>query len=218
MIGSLSVSAILFLLLALVPSVILHEVSHGLVADLCGDPTAREAGRLTLNPLKHVDPFGSVVLPAILLFMGLPMFGYAKPVPYNPNRLRHPRNQSLLVGLVGPFTNFLLVAVAIVVSHAANYHAVEVGGSVYLNTSSWFAQYLVYFGTINLVLGIFNLLPIPPLDGSSIIARFVPARRLRRYYELSRYGFIVVFALLLLVNYGHINIDPFTLFVKLLNL
>lgn len=218
MIGSLSFSTILYLLLALVPSVILHEVSHGLVADLCGDPTAREAGRLTLNPLKHVDPFGSIVLPAILLIAGLPMFGYAKPVPYNPNRLRHPRNQSLLVGLAGPFTNFLLVAAAIVASHLANYQIAEIGGSIYLNTNSWIAKYLIYFGTINLVLGIFNLLPIPPLDGSSIIARFVPARKLRRYYELSRYGFIVVFAILLLVDFGHVNLNPFTLFVKLLAL
>src|SRR5438477_12764256 len=117
----LSRNTLLFLL-ALVPSVILHEVSHGAVALVFGDDTAKRAGRLTLNPLRHVDPFGTLILPAILVLAGAAPFGYAKPVPVNVGRLRRPRDHGLLVSLAGPATNLTLVALATVVWRAARPH------------------------------------------------------------------------------------------------
>src|SRR5205807_5193160 len=111
--GSLSTQALVFLAV-LVPSIILHEVSHGAVAYLFGDPTAKEAGRLTLNPIAHVDPFGTVILPAILILSHAPPFGFAKPVPVNPRRMRSPRNQGLLVSLAGPATNITIAVIAAV--------------------------------------------------------------------------------------------------------
>ena len=166
-------SSYIYFLAALVPSVVLHEVSHGYVAYLFGDPTAKEAHRLTLNPLRHIDPFGSILLPVLLIFSGLPAFGYAKPVPVNFSRLRHPRRESLYVSLVGPFVNIVLSAVGFGISEVA-LHVVQ--SVVLLNIG-------VYFGLVNLILAVFNLIPIPPLDGSAIIERLVPHRHLNAYYR-----------------------------------
>lgn len=167
-------------LLAVVPSIILHEISHGYVANLCGDPTAKNAHRLTLNPIRHVDPFGTLLLPFLLIATGLPAFGWAKPVPVNVSRLRRPRSQSLYVSLAGPATNIVLSGVAFVYVRYEIHHA-----SIYTLTSGYsFFTFMVDFGLVNLILAVFNLLPIPPLDGSAIIERFVPVRHLPRYYEL----------------------------------
>ncbi len=163
----------IYFLLALIPSVVLHEVSHGYVAYRLGDPTAKEQHRLTLNPLAHIDPFGTLLLPALLIVSGLPAFGYAKPVPVDFSRLRNPRRDSLYVALVGPFVNILLSAVGFVICELALH---EVHSSLMLNIG-------VYLGLVNLTLAVFNLLPIPPLDGSAIIERLVPNRHLPRYYQ-----------------------------------
>ena len=167
-------------LLAIVPSIILHEVSHGYVANLFGDPTAKNAHRLTLNPIRHVDPFGTLLLPFLLIATGLPAFGWAKPVPVNVSRLRRPRSQSLYVSLAGPLTNIILSGVAFVYVRYELHHA-----NVFdLANGSSFFIFMVDFGLVNLILAAFNLLPIPPLDGSAIIERFVPTRHLPRYYQL----------------------------------
>jgi Zn-dependent protease len=173
------VNTFLFLL-AIVPSIILHEISHGYVANLFGDPTAKNAHRLTLNPLRHVDPFGTVLLPFLLIATGLPAFGWAKPVPVNVSRLRRPRSQSLYVSLAGPATNIVLSALAFVYVRYEIHHV-----DIYslINGNSFFT-FMVDLGVVNLILAVFNLLPIPPLDGSAIIERFVPVRHLPRYYEL----------------------------------
>ena len=162
----------LYLILTIVPSIVLHEVSHGYVANLYGDPTAKEQHRLTLNPLRHMDPFGSVLLPALLIFSGLPAFGYAKPVPVNFSRLRNPRRQALYVSLAGPLVNIALSAVGFGLSEVAKH----TNNFVLLNIG-------VDLGLVNLTLAVFNLLPIPPLDGSAIIERFLPRRHLPRYYQ-----------------------------------
>jgi Zn-dependent protease len=163
----------IYFLLALIPSVVLHEVSHGYVAYRLGDPTAKEQHRLTLNPLAHIDPFGTILLPALLIVSGLPAFGYAKPVPVNFSRLRHPRRDSLYVALVGPFVNLLLSAVGFVICELA----------LHVTRSALMLNIGVYLGLVNLTLAVFNLLPIPPLDGSAIIERLVPNRHLPRYYQ-----------------------------------
>ncbi len=168
-----------FFLLAIIPSIILHEVSHGYVAYLCGDPTAKNSHRLTLNPLRHIDPFGTILLPFLLIVTGLPAFGWAKPVPVNISRLRKPRTQSLYVSLAGPLTNIILSAIAFVYVRYEIHH----GAISQINGNNLFT-FMVDLGLVNLILAVFNLLPIPPLDGSAIIERFVPVRHLPKYYQM----------------------------------
>jgi Zn-dependent protease len=196
----------LWILAAYVPAVICHEVSHGVVALWCGDDTAKQAGRLTLNPIKHVDPIGSVVLPIVLLLSPAHrVFGWAKPVPVRIDRLRHPRNQAVLVGLAGPATNILLSATAGVLCHLLYVPLiVNIPSTTNLATFDFFAnlsvgaQILVAFGFINLFLAAFNLLPIPPLDGSALLERLIPQQMLPSYYRV-RMGFLVVVLVLVFV-------------------
>ncbi len=181
-------SSYVYFFLAIVPSIVLHEVSHGYVANFFGDPTAKENHRLTLNPLRHVDPFGTVLLPALLILSHLPAFGYAKPVPVNVGRLRNPRRQSLYVSLAGPVVNIILSAVGYLISELA----------IHVTYSSWMLQFGVTFGIVNLTLAVFNLLPIPPLDGSAIIERFVPRRHLPSYYRFRMRALPIVMVLIIL--------------------
>jgi Zn-dependent protease len=182
--------------LFLVPSVVLHEVSHGYVANFFGDPTAKEQHRLTLNPLRHIDPFGTVIMPAILLFSHLPAFGYAKPVPVNLSRLRNPRKQALWVGLAGPAVNIVLSGIGFAICEFA----------IHVNQSQGTFDFGEYLGLVNLVLAAFNLIPIPPLDGSAIIERFLPRRSLARYYRLRQRALPVFFLLLIVFfSFSHIG-------------
>ncbi len=170
------------LLLVLVPSVVLHEVSHGAVALVFGDDTAKQAGRLTLNPVAHVDLFGTVILPALLALTGVGIFGYAKPVPVNPSRMRRPRDHGLLTSLAGPATNILL---ALLAAFGLRWLADAGGGPVF---DSLFAQALVAFGVVNVVLAAFNLIPVPPLDGSAVVERLLPDRWLPAWAQLRQYS------------------------------
>lgn len=179
----------------IVPSVVLHEVSHGYVAYKCGDDTAKRAGRLTLNPIPHIDPVGSILLPALMIFSGLPPIGYAKPVPVSINRLRKPRNQSVYVALAGPIVNLLLVVLAWAVC------SVLIQFNYGLNSDLF--VYFILLGIINLFLAVFNLIPIPPLDGSAVVERLVPRKHLGAYFELRRRMLPVVLILALLVYYFH---------------
>jgi Zn-dependent protease len=180
-----------------IPAVILHEVSHGVVAYWCGDDTAKAAGRLTLNPLKHVDPFGSIVLPFVLAVTGAPIFGWAKPVPVSLSRLRHPRNQAVLVGLVGPVTNIVLAAITGLAFHLANNHFQVQAMLIPPNVdpiSVWplIMQVLFYFGIVNIILAVFNLIPIPPLDGSALLERLLPVSMLDGYYRIRSFLIVIV--------------------------
>jgi Zn-dependent protease len=193
-------STYVYLLVTLVPSVVLHEVSHGYVAYLFGDPTAKENHRLTLNPLRHVDPFGSVLLPILLIYSGLPAFGYAKPVPVNFARLRNPRRQSLYVSLVGPAVNLVLSAVGYAICEIA-IHSVQ---------SQALLNFGVYLGLVNLTLGVFNLVPIPPLDGSAIIERLLPRRHLPSYYRFRAMALPLVMVLVILDSFTfHVGANVF---------
>jgi Zn-dependent protease len=190
----------------IVAAVILHEISHGVVALWFGDRTAKDAGRLTLNPVPHIDPFGSIVLPAMGAIIGIPVLAWAKPVPVNSSRLRNPRRDMLFVSLAGPTTNFVLMVAAALAAHVA-----------YLNTApvAFYDQLpigiriLFSFAVVNLFLGLFNLLPIPPLDGSALIERVLPGSWLPQWYKFRPYGFLVLF--LLVFSTGIINqfLDPF---------
>jgi Zn-dependent protease len=192
----------LIFLLVFIPAVMLHEVSHGVVALWCGDDTAKRAGRLTLNPLKHVDPLGSVVVPVVLALTGAPVFGWAKPVPVAINRLRHPRNDSVLVSFAGPATNVILAAISGFALHELLHVwtlPIQACGGFfcYAPVSQWavIEQVLFYFGIVNVILAAFNMLPIPPLDGSALIERLLPVSALPGYYRM-RMGFLVVVLLL----------------------
>lgn len=174
----------------LVPSIILHEVAHGAAACHFGDDTAKRAGRLSLNPLRHIDPFGTVILPAMLALAGAPAFGYARPVPVNVRRLRNPRQHSLYVSLAGPLTN---VALAVTAAGAIR---VLTGGPYGTGLGT---EVLFYLGVGNVVLATFNLLPIPPLDGSAVVERLLPTRWWPAWLQVRRYSMLVL--LLVMLNF-----------------
>lgn len=172
---------------ALIPSVILHEVSHGVVALAFGDDTARRAGRLTLNPARHIDPFGTVLLPVILALSGAGVFGWAKPVPVNPSRLRHPRNQNVAVALVGPAVNVVLAvvfALAYRVAIPAADKFTPAGFFLPITAQPTWVKFVFAAGYVNVILAAFNLIPLPPLDGSAVVERLLPARLLPAYYRI----------------------------------
>ena len=169
----------------LIPSIILHEISHGVVALAFGDDTAKRAGRLTLNPAKHVDPVGTILVPAVLSLSGLGAYGWAKPVPVSTNRLRSPRNHTVVVSLVGPLTNFVLAGLFGVVFVLTTPQAIrQFDNAAGLLPADLVSQILFIAGIANIVLGIFNLIPCPPLDGAAVLERFIPARMLPEYYRL----------------------------------
>ena len=185
----------------LIPSIILHEISHGVVALWFGDTTARDAGRLTLNPLPHVDLFGTVLLPAMMILSGGGAFGYAKPVPVRVDRLRNPRRDSLLVSLAGPTTNFALVAVAITVfrtlSAAGVIVVVRLGPTQFAALRGHLLADIIFtFGLANVILGVFNLLPIPPLDGSALLEWLIPNRYLGTYLKFRQYSMLIFIVLI----------------------
>lgn len=183
----------------LIPSIILHELSHGVVALAFGDDTAKRSGRLTLNPVKHIDPVGTLIVPAVLSLTGVGAFGWAKPVPVNTNRLRHPRNDTVLVSLVGPITNYLLAAlcgVIFVLTTPLVVRQIVSTGGYYPPTL--FEQIVFIAGFANIVLGTFNLIPCPPLDGAALLERFIPARSLPEYYRLQPLLMFLPFILILL--------------------
>jgi Zn-dependent protease len=173
----------------LFPSVILHEVSHGALALAFGDPTAKKAGRLTLNPLPHIDPLGTVILPALLLLTGAPVFGWARPVPVDPRRLNHPRNQTVLVSLVGPAVNIVIAVIAALVIRAFQIYPDD----------SLAIRVVLYLGVVNVVLAVFNLIPIPPLDGSAVVERALPDRLWPGYLRFRRYSMFILLGVVLLL-------------------
>jgi len=181
-------------LVMLIPSITFHEFMHGYAAFRLGDPTAKNAGRLTLNPIASIDPFGSILLPLMGFFFGGFIFGYAKPVPYNPMYFKNLRQGEIIVGFAGPAANLALALVGAGLAWAALPIA-----AVSMSLAS--ALYLVGFALArtNLVLMFFNLIPIPPLDGSSIVPLFLPDSAMRKWYELQRYSFAILIGLLVLV-------------------
>ena len=192
----------------LVVAIILHEISHGVVALWFGDDTAKRAGRLTLNPIPHIDPFGSIILPAMGAITGLPIIGFAKPVPVNPARLRHPRRDMLFVSLAGPFTNFLLMATAALVTRSL-LRGHFLGSGIGSDSPDLAVQIFFAFAVVNLFLGLFNLLPIPPLDGSALVERVLPDRALPTWYRFRPYGFLVLVVLVFSTNFVGTIIEPF---------
>ncbi len=185
-------------------SIVAHEVMHGEVAKHLGDDTAQRAGRLTLNPISHIDPFGTIILPGLLLYFGLPVFGWAKPVPVDFRRLRNGRTGMMMVAAAGPLTNVALALIsALLLRHL----------SQLLDPQSWRVvvvplHYMLYFAVqINVVLAIFNLLPLLPLDGGRVLTGLLPLPLAIKFSRLEPYGFLILF-LLLYSNFFNRLIEP----------
>jgi Zn-dependent protease len=181
-------------LIPLVVAIVLHEISHGWVANAFGDPTARDLGRLSPNPIRHVDPVGTVALPLILAVTGAPVFGWAKPVPVVAARMRNPRLHMMLVAVAGPATNLLLGFLAVFGLAAAL--AVVAPGSV---PGAFLLANLENFLVINIFLAVFNMLPMPPFDGGHVVEGLLPRPLAARYAKLGKYGFLLLILLLVVV-------------------
>lgn len=184
----------IFIVAILILSVVIHEVSHGYAASLLGDPTAKLAGRLTLNPINHIDLFGSILLPGVLLLTGSGfLIGWAKPVPYNPHNLRWPHFGEAVVAAAGPLVNLAIALVFGLLIRFGETLPFMTSGSIQILSS------IVY---INIVLALFNLVPIPPLDGSKVLAAILPYSLARGYQNFMRfiegYGFFVAIGFVLL--------------------
>jgi len=175
-------------------AITLHEAAHGWAASRLGDPTARLMGRVTLNPIAHIDVFGTLILPAMLLLFKAPfLFGYAKPVPVNFSRLNNPRRDMALVAIAGPASNILLALIAALLFHAVDF-APE-------SAEAWLVENLRNLFLLNLVLAVFNMLPIPPLDGGRILVSLLPDRLAWRVARLERAGLFIVIGVLFLLPF-----------------
>jgi Zn-dependent protease len=197
---------IVIILVILLFSAIIHEVCHGLMAEKMGDDTAKDMGRITLNPIPHIDPFGSIMLPLLLLLVGSPIiFGAAKPVPVNFNNLRPQRLGMALVSLAGPLSNFALAILFVI--------PIKLGLA-----NSIALPILMEAILLNLVLGTFNLVPIPPLDGSKIVASVLPEEWWPKIFAWERWGFILVLVFLYFGWLSYLLFPVINLFGKIFNI
>ncbi len=198
-----SIRTILLQVIAIFLVIVLHEVAHGYVANRLGDPTAKQQGRLTLNPLAHIDPVGTILVPLALIILGLPAFGWARPVPVNARYFRNPLRGMMIVALAGPVTNFILAGLGIgIVRLLVNNVPFELlvgstAGALVVQSVLLFA---VMFAVYNVVIGIYNLIPVPPLDGSRVLLYFLPPRAKQFWIGLERYGLILIVLVFLLIG------------------
>jgi len=201
----MNVSYILDILLSLIAvftAIVLHEVSHGYVAYRLGDPTAKAHGRLSLNPLVHIDPIGTILIPLLLVVFHSPfLFGWAKPVPINPNYFRNPFKGMLYVAIAGPATNIVLALLTAgigqgILAGIPNFVLFGVTFSSYLLRAVFYL--LGIFVIINVILAVFNMIPIPPLDGSRVLTYFLPPEGRRVMLMLERYGMWILLGIILL--------------------
>jgi Zn-dependent protease len=182
-------------LLPVIIAITFHEAAHGWVAERFGDPTARMLGRVTFNPIKHVDPFGTLILPGLLLLLKAPvLFGYAKPVPVNFARLNHPKRDMIWVALAGPGINFVLAI--------ASTLALRLSYPLHDDVMVWISNNLARSIYINVLLALFNLIPIPPLDGGRVVTGLLPPPYAWQFAQIERYGLLILLGLLFVVPYA----------------
>lgn len=192
-------------------AITLHEAAHGWMAEKLGDKTARMLGRVTLNPLKHIDPIGTILVPGLLLFFGGFLFGWAKAVPVTMQNLRNPRVDMAWVAIAGPTANLIMAFLWALVLKA---------GYMLLASAPEIGQFMIYSGiagvSINIILLVLNLLPIPPLDGSRILSAFLPRKLAWQYNKLEPYGLFILLGLLFLGVLGPILMGPYAFLQQLL--
>jgi Zn-dependent protease len=187
--AALSIELLIPFFAILILSLSFHEAAHAWAADRLGDPTARQLGRLTMNPIPHIDPIGTLLFPLLAVWSGLPIFGWAKPVPVNARNLRAPRRDFALVALAGPLSNFALAFVA----SAVLSQVFDSRGTVGITTAGGFLTQVI---RLNLLLAVFNLIPVPPLDGGNVLAGLVPEPVARLIDALRPWGFLILYAML----------------------
>jgi Zn-dependent protease len=190
----------------LIASLTIHEAAHAITADRLGDPTARFLGRVSLNPVVHVDPIGTILLPVLSMFSPIPLLGWAKPVPVNLSRLRHPRRDFMIIAAAGPISNFLQ-AIALALVHRALFEPFS---------PDLLARVLSFAVQMNLMLAFFNLIPIPPLDGGNVLAGLVPESAARVLDQIRQFGFIALYALMLSGILNTLIVPPTSFFSRLL--
>ena len=176
----------------LIVAIVFHEVAHGWVALMLGDPTAKEQRRLSLNPIRHVDPIGTLLVPGALALFGGPIFGWAKPVPVRQDRLDNPRYGMMAVAAAGPGTNLLLALLGAIVAGVV----MGVSHAAGVEPNPWLFAGFTYFILINVFLALFNLLPIPPFDGSHILGGLLPRRYQRQWQRLQALGMVFIVVLI----------------------
>ncbi len=196
--GIISIFVILF-------AITVHEASHGWAALKMGDPTAYHLGRITLNPIPHIDPIGTVLLPAMLIIMGAPPFGWAKPVPVNPLNLRDPRRDNLIISIAGPASNFAVAFIAfIILKIVLNLSPSLFYGGGFATVLSPIIQILFMTILLNVILAVFNLIPIPPLDGSGVVMGLISEEAAQKYEQIRPYGFFILIILIMTGFIGRI--------------
>lgn len=198
--GNIDIVGTIIRFALLLPAIVFHEVAHGYVALALGDTTAKDAGRLSLNPIRHIDPWGTIMLPLLMTAMFGAGFGYAKPVPVNPYRFRGDRRMGMfLTGIAGPASNLLLAVFSGIVFRVL----APMSGTI-----TYYVAYGAYlFALMNLVLMFFNLIPLPPLDGSRVLPLLLPDSAMEAYHKWERYGFFILIGVLWLVP-SIFNVDP----------
>jgi Zn-dependent protease len=193
-------------ILIVLVSLTVHEVAHAWTAEKLGDPTARQLGRISFNPIVHIDPIGTLLLPAISAFTGLPLFGWAKPVPVNMRYLRHPYRDFAIIAAAGPISNFLQAALLAMVVRVA----------FDSSDTDLVPRVLRYAVLTNLTLAIFNLIPVPPLDGGNVLAGLLPPRLADVFVSIRPFGFIILYALMFTGVLSDILWPPVEFLVRLM--
>jgi Zn-dependent protease len=194
---------IVFQLIAFMFAISVHESSHAWMANLRGDPTARMLGRISLNPIRHIDPVGTLLLPAVAMLFHVPVLGWAKPTPVDPRNFKNPVLDDILTAVVGPISNFVVASGAVLILAFVKFvspmgREIVFGilqGSSFADTDSFlvpFCKLMFEFMLINVVLGVFNLIPVPPLDGSHVLRHLLPAGMLRAYDMVGTYGLLIL--------------------------
>ena len=200
----MNIQTLLIDAVALIVGIVIHERAHALAAYVLGDKTARSRGRVSLNPLAHIDPFGTVLLPLLMLAAGGPVFAFAKPVPVYLNNLKHPKRDELLVALAGPLSNVLLALAGALIGYVL---LPLLAGQAAMSLLYYLFSFFMTFIVVNLSLAFFNLIPLPPLDGSSILVPFLKGKALQEYYRIQQYAMPILLVILyLLPTVLHIDI------------
>jgi Zn-dependent protease len=215
----LDIQRIAVSVLPLLIAITFHEVSHGFVANRLGDPTAKFVGRLTLNPFVHLDLVGTVIMPLLLLISGLPVFGYAKPVPINPMNFKDPKRDMAISAAAGPLTNIILAVISVILFKitlffGSQMQSFSVGNTIIIPLALMFSESV----RINVILAAFNLIPIPPLDGGRVLVGLLPHEQAVSYSKIEPYGFIILFILIFTGIAGYFVIPLANLFMALVTL